>query len=210
MMVVTLPYASAEEQPDFGCVIMARQGKPSDPPPVPDPTVVPPEPTCFHSFAEAADYATKGNVKMPKTASREEIMKAIAEYQKAKKAKNPAGSNDAQLGAVPEAETPVGSGGLVLAYHWEHINYGGTYLFVTGTNPCEHGNISYYLNVMPSGWNDRITSTAYGEGSGCDLIGHFEHGFRSGRIYETHFESAWLEWMNDRTSSLDYQCWNGC
>jgi hypothetical protein len=216
LVFVMFPYASAEEKPDPGCVMKLKARKRTDPLPVPDPTVVPPTPECFNSFAEAINYATNGQVKMPKTASREEVKKAVEEYQKAK-AKEPTASNGALSSAATTsgttaADTASAQASKVIAYHYEHINFGGWYLIISGDYNCRRpDHMTYDLNVMPSGWNDRITSTEYVAGPNCVDIHHWSDGFLRGEVYYTTYESAWLEWMNDRTSSVRYWCndyWN--
>lgn len=84
---------------------------------------------------------------------------------------------------------------FIIGTHYEHANLGGSSFSVWGS-ACTGG----WLNV-PSGWNDRISSTA----NGCYRVRHWEHVNLSGAQFDTF--SPWgniTGVMNDKTSSIQY------
>jgi hypothetical protein len=98
---------------------------------------------------------------------------------------------------VDEAATLFGLGGAV-AWHHEHGGGGGSYLTVNGS--CDGGGI-----VLPSAWNDRISSTAHGL---CGKIKHFSEANATGDYQITYGSDGQTVnlngQLNDRVSSIFY------
>jgi hypothetical protein len=91
---------------------------------------------------------------------------------------------------------------VTLGRVFEHINYGGQVLIYMETTGCDSNpDIDHRRNVMPSGWNDRISSIlGY---SKCQLK-LWEHGYLSGDSYGPDGAAMTIGAMNDRTSSISF------
>lgn len=82
-----------------------------------------------------------------------------------------------------------------IGIHYEHENYGGSSFTVSGSD-CKGGGLP-----VPSGWNDRISSTL----NGCGSIVHYQHINYSGATFTTSGGGGNITGsMNDQTSSLRY------
>jgi hypothetical protein len=73
---------------------------------------------------------------------------------------------------------------------------------VTATSGCDSSlDLDWALNVMPSGWNDRISSfQAY---ANCD-VRLFSNGFLTGSVYGPSTSANSLGSMDNQTSSIGF------
>ncbi|WP_394835528.1 hypothetical protein LVJ94_01195 [Pendulispora rubella] len=137
-----------------------------------------PAPKCFHTYAEATSFATKGRVHLPKDATFEEVDEAVERSARS---------------AAPLAE-------VVIAREYEHAGFRYPSLAVTASSGCNTGN--KYYSSMPQGWNDTISSALIYGGTGCFHGYHYEHGNFGGASLDVGAGVDNMGALNDKTSSI--------
>jgi hypothetical protein len=158
------------------------------------------QPTCFPTFSNAIRFATNGKAAVPDDVTPE----TLTEAQLAGAAQPP-GSAEARTAAAAAAATT-----FVLAVHYRDKHFQGSTLTVNGGCTCSNGCISG-LNVLPSGWDNQISST---KGfSGCGVT-HWDltHQTSGGAgVYICFADSPFCgafstdgRTFNDKTSSTTY------
>lgn len=87
---------------------------------------------------------------------------------------------------------------------FQHIIYNGKYLHYWGAVPCDQ--TYYYLNSMPSGWNDRVSSV---DSHSCNMTILYEHINGGGDVRYCTPDCNDLRNgnppFNDKTSSVIWQ-----
>jgi hypothetical protein len=153
-------------------------------------------PKCFSTFRDAVFFATKGRVLLPKRSFDEQL--DILEQE---------------LRTRQDELTKAAS--FVLAIDYEHINFGGSTLTWTADTACTV-DIGYSAANMPSGWNDRLSSTR--GFSDCSKNILWEHQNFVGAKLTCRPNCSSVGSMNDKTSSRQWRhlCqgtpgqWAGC
>src|SRR6266498_3369757 len=115
------------------------------------------EAACFDTFAKAMEAATKGRVHLDPTVRPENV-------------------TNEELNNVDGTDLPATQ--VVIGIDWDYANYGGSsYTWVVADNGCTD-TIQYSVSSMPSGWNDRVSSSrAY---SNCNYYYHYQNTNFSG------------------------------
>lgn len=134
--------------------------------------------TCFASLAESIAAATSNQVRLPATATIDDIDQALRSY---------------------ERSTPLaGAANYVLSIEFEHPSWKGSSRVFTAHTSCFSSAKS--IKSMPSGWSDRISS-ARGY-SGCGKVVHYQHTNFGGASITCRPNCASVGLLNDRTSSI--------
>ena len=109
---------------------------------------------CYDTFAQAINAATNGRVHLDKSIRPEDV-------------------TDMMLNDIESINTPLAQ--IVIGIDWDYINYGGSsYTWVVSTSGCSD-TIQYSVSTMPSGWNDRVSSSkAY---SNCSFYHYSDSNF---------------------------------
>lgn len=112
------------------------------------------ETACFDTFAQAINEATNGRVHLDSSIRPEDV-------------------TDKMLNEIEGINTPLAQ--IVIGIDWDYINYGGSsYTWVVSTSGCTD-TIRYSVSTMPSGWNDRVSSSkAY---SNCSFYHYSDSNF---------------------------------
>jgi hypothetical protein len=154
-------------------------------------------PECFSTFRDAIYSATKGIVRLPQGESFREQLDTLEREQR---------DRTQQLA---DAAT------YVIAIDYENINYGGSTLVWQQSSPCTP-SIGYAAASMPSGWNDKLSSTrGY---SDCTKNVLWEHQNFAGTKRTCLPNCSSVGTFNDKTSSREWHhtCegvagqWQGC
>jgi hypothetical protein len=146
--------------------------------------------TCFADFRAAISAATGGRVTdAPVTA---------APLDRATTARvNAAGTAAAK--AIGSRNLAANTN-TVLAVEYLDPGYtGGSLSIVTDQGPCRDG-MDYFVNSLPSGWNDLISS--FQSFNNC-FTTHYEHNDRQGQSMEWYAnDQIGYVWLNDQISSI--------
>lgn len=136
-------------------------------------------PTCFTTFSDAILLATSGTVQLPEAARGDMLTDQLLQ------------ANATESSAV------------VVGIDWAEPYYGGSsYVFsTTAWNSGCAGNHAYASYVMPSGWDNRVSS-ARGYSS-CNGV-HYENTFYNGTIRYCGPCST-MGLMDNQTSSVIWQ-----
>lgn len=153
-------------------------------------------PECFPTFRDAIFFATKRVILLPKEPFRDQLDTLEREQR-------------ARRDQLAEAAT------YVIAIDYENTGYGGSSLIWQQSSPCTP-SIGYSASSMPSGWNDRLSSTrGY---SDCTKNVLYEHQSWGGTKRTCLPDCSSVGTMNDKTSSRQWHhtCegvagqWQGC
>jgi hypothetical protein len=149
---------------------------------------------CFPTFAQAIAAATAGRVQLPPSAQ-------------------PADLTDEILAAPPRLQRKTGGISLlgvspspnktVIGIDYDGVDYSSTSLtwYVDNYDGCRN-NRSYYVNSMPSGW-DNVVSSAVGY-AGCRRFTHWNYLNRGGASKNCGLGCYEMDVMNNATSSEDW------
>lgn len=136
------------------------------------------DPACFDTFAEAIEFATNGRVLLSPEALPMDLDEDLLQ---------PSG---------------IASSPYIIAVEYEDANYGGSSLTITNDNDCN--DFYHYLEEMPYGWDDVVSSAK--TFSGCEHSYHYEHPYRSGVDKDCGKSCSYIgDAMNDNTSSLEWR-----
>ncbi|WP_394841235.1 hypothetical protein LZC95_29715 [Pendulispora brunnea] len=157
------------------CVVAAVPVRPGE---EVSPSIAPPAAKCFHTYAEATSFATKGRVNLPKNATMKEVDDAVAD----------------------DTTRNLGIQSIVIAREYANANYSLPSLAVTADAGCQ--NQDWVFASMPSGWNDVISSALIYGGVGCFHGWHYETNNFGGANLDVGAGVGDFTYMNDRTSSI--------
>ena len=129
--------------------------------------------TCYATFAQAVNAATRGRVRLPASATPQSV-------------------TPDEINAGIDAPNTT----YVLSIDWANTNYGGPSLTWTQTSQCG----SFQASSMPSGWNDAVKSVAAYSGCANTLFQNNNFGGSTYKI-KKNGSSSNLGSFNDQASS---------
>ncbi|RCH66947.1 hypothetical protein DT019_20395 [Streptomyces sp. SDr-06] len=105
--------------------------------------------------------------------------------------------------APAAASAHLGPAATVIGIEFVDANYqGATYTVTGGTCTATTSDVDYYINSMPSGWNDVISS--FRSYANC-YTKLYENSNRWGSTYGFVGDSSYVgDAMNDRASSIEW------
>ncbi|MFI6474504.1 hypothetical protein ACIBL5_30070 [Streptomyces sp. NPDC050516] len=105
--------------------------------------------------------------------------------------------------ATTPATTTLGPAATVIGIEFVDANYqGATYTVTGGTCTATTSDVDFYINSMPGGWNDVISS--FRSYANC-YTKLYEDNNRTGATYGFVGDSSYVgNAMNDRASSIEW------
>ncbi|MFD7337966.1 hypothetical protein ACFV98_18460 [Streptomyces violascens] len=105
--------------------------------------------------------------------------------------------------ASTPAATTLGPAATVIGIEFVNANYqGATYTVTGGTCTATTSDVDFYINSMPGGWNDVISS--FRSYANC-YTKLYENSNRWGSTYGFVGDSSYVgDAMNDRASSIEW------
>jgi hypothetical protein len=174
-LIVAVPGIATADETDSHCAVGVSPITPGQPTPAP---VI----TCFSTFAESMEFATRGKVQLDAadaTVSAQQLVES---------------------GAVATANALAA--GPLLGVEYDGSNYSGGSLALYGTGGSGCYGVTYGFAGMPGGWNDRVSSArAY---SGCDSWHYDSSGYR-GSVRVCATVCSGFGAMTNRTSSIVFR-----
>lgn len=89
-----------------------------------------------------------------------------------------------------------------IAKVFDYENYGGDQYWFQTQNYDVCNGIDYYYPLMPSGWNDRVSSVKMASGNGCEAINMYENSYYGGFDRQCAFFCPSIGTMSNNMSSF--------
>ncbi|HRI72683.1 MAG TPA: hypothetical protein PK156_50955 [Polyangium sp.] len=133
---------------------------------------------CFPTFSQAIEFATDGRVRLAQGATQDDANRELA-----------------ALARLPSASS------YVIGIEYKEFDFGGGSYTFRNANNCS--NWSHWVNTMPSGWDNVISSaTAH---SYCTHSNHYEAPYAAGAVKDCGTSCSNIgSTMNNRTRSITW------
>jgi hypothetical protein len=148
--------------------------------------------SCFDSLAAALSRATGGQVSAAKA-----LTGSAADLDATVDAANASNAGKQSLNRAAVA------GSIVIGIEYTGNNYSGSSLVISGSHTCDHpvSPREFWLNTLPSGWNDDIESfKAY---AGCAAM-HYLDIYMGGPREGWYTSWGGLGAVEDEVSSIEW------